>query len=234
MDVQQFLPFDAMNYNKDEIASIKKWVGADLFEGGDATHAAFRGSATSHNTIHVSTHAFLNNADPAGSFLVFAQMRDTLQPEELLFLRDLNNYEPLDIELMVFTACQTALGQYKRGEGAMSMARGLATAGVKSYITTLWEVNQEKTAALIPGFYRHLAKGENHSKDLALAESKREFMSGSALKRYPCYWAGLVVSGDMKPIGLEGPDFQWGIFVSILGLLAALGLLWWRRRQRKA
>ncbi len=233
--VSSLLPFQPMMWSKEEIAGIAKEVRTEEKQGLAATKSAFEQACASNSVVHVSTHAFLNDDKPDYSFLVFTQNADTLQESELLYLRQLNSMT-LQNELIVFTACRTLLGKNQRAEGAMSMARGLALAEVKSFVATLWEVNQEKTAALIPYFYRFLGAKEARRKDEALADAKRFFVKGnSKLDRYPYFWAGFTISGDMKALNLKGPSgtlLPWAMVV-VAGLVAIAGAFYFRNKKKK-
>jgi len=49
----------------------------------------------------------------------------------------------------VLSACQTNIGQHKKGEGVMSLSRGLMEAGAQSIISSLWSVNAKSTSDLM-------------------------------------------------------------------------------------
>ena len=73
-----------------------------------------------------------------------------LTAEEIVGL-PLNN-----TELVVLSACQSALGEIARGEGVLGLQRAFAFAGVRATIGTLWSVGDASTAAVMAEFYANL------------------------------------------------------------------------------
>lgn len=73
-----------------------------------------------------------------------------LSAEEILHL-DLSA-----CDLVVLSACETALGSARAGEGLMSLRRAFEVAGEDTVISSLWKVDDLATAALIKDFYTNL------------------------------------------------------------------------------
>jgi CHAT domain-containing protein len=69
---------------------------------------------------------------------------------------------PLEgLQLCVLSACQTGLGQRTGGEGVQGLQRAFHLAGCPNVIASLWNINDEATAALMTVFYDRLwHKGE--------------------------------------------------------------------------
>ena len=134
-----------------------------------ATKAAFLADAPNYAFLHLASHAQMNDENADYSFISFSQNAAQIQQDELLFVNELYNI-PLESEMVVLSACETALGDIKEGEGIISLARAFAYAGAQSIITTLWQVSDQRSAELITAFYDNLANGQ--SKDAALWNAK--------------------------------------------------------------
>ena len=102
----------------------------------------------------------------------------------------------LDADLVVLSACQTALGKDVRGEGLIGLTRGIMYAGSKQVLATLWKVDDAATAEFMKRFYRALVKDNLPS----IAALKRAQAEMKVIPRYkaPFYWAGFTLQGDWK------------------------------------
>ncbi len=67
-------------------------------------------------------------------------------------LRQLRFNEP-EVEMLVLSACRTALGDEESELGFAGLA---VLAGVKTSVASLWSVNDAGTAALMTKFYQNL------------------------------------------------------------------------------
>jgi tetratricopeptide (TPR) repeat protein len=144
----------------------------------------------------------------------------------------------LDADLVVLSACESALGQQAGGEGFLGFAQPLLAKGARSLVLSLWKVDDRATALLMTRFYQDLlGQRPGLSKPLpkaeALAEAKRwlrgltEAQVGPALEALPRGEVGpLATAGAAAPrdgaAGTEpsGPrpfahPYYWAAFVLI-------------------
>jgi CHAT domain-containing protein len=90
-------------------------------------------------------------------------------------------------DLVVLSACETALGDIKGTEGVFGLQRAFKLAGVKNMILSLWKVPDAETAELMKGFYTYYLQG-NTARD-ALGKAQQDMR-----KKYkPFYWAAFVL-----------------------------------------
>ncbi len=90
-------------------------------------------------------------------------------------------------ELVVLSACETALGDVKGNEGVFGLQRGFKMAGVKKMIVSLWQVPDKETAELMTSFYDYWIKGK--SINAAFYQAQTEMRR----KYEPFYWAAFVL-----------------------------------------
>ncbi len=149
--------------------------------------------------IHFATHGIVDTSHPQLSGLVFSLVDKQGLPERgFVRLNDIYNLN-LPAELVVLSACQTAIGQEAIGqelksEGLSALTRGFMHAGAERVIASLWKVDDEATAELMKRFYvYHLDK--KMSAAAALRQAQLE-ISELDLWRDTFYWAGFVLQGE--------------------------------------
>ncbi|MGC1396577.1 MAG: CHAT domain-containing protein [Coleofasciculaceae cyanobacterium] len=114
-----------------------------------------------YGIIHLATHAEFLPGKPSNSYI---QLWDTKLRLDQLPLLGLNKPP---VELLVLSACRTALGD----EGAELGFAGLAIqAGVKSALGSLWYVSDDGTFGLMTEFYEQLKESPIKSEALRLAQ----------------------------------------------------------------
>jgi CHAT domain-containing protein/Tfp pilus assembly protein PilF len=162
---------------------------------------ASRTTATSaqlaqYRIVHVATHGLLDSEHPELSGLVLSMVDEQGNPQNgFLDLADIYNLN-LAADLVVLSACETALGKEIQGEGLLGLTRGFMYAGVKSVVASLWDTDDEATAALMTRFYNAVER-----KKLAPAAALREAQIETwKQKRWaaPYYWAGFQLQGEWK------------------------------------
>jgi CHAT domain-containing protein len=103
--------------------------------------------------LHFATHGLINSVHPELSGLVLSLVDPQGQPQEgFLRLHDIYNLK-LGADLVVLSACQTALGKDIRGEGLIGLTRGFMYAGAPRVVASLWEVDDRATAELMKRLY---------------------------------------------------------------------------------
>jgi CHAT domain-containing protein len=102
----------------------------------------------------------------------------------------------LSADLVVLSACETALGRDLRGEGLVGLTTGFLYAGVRQVVASLWRVDDLATSELMARFYRGLLQ-EKLSAPAALRAAQLE-MAADSRWRDPYFWAGFVILGDWR------------------------------------
>ncbi|MBD1263104.1 CHAT domain-containing protein [Maribacter polysiphoniae] len=211
--------------NKKEVEQILSSFDGRSYIDEDASLLNFKSQLSSFGMVHLATHAIFDDTAPEYSYLAFSQNGNPT--EDLLYVADLYNLK-IDADLVTLSACESGLGDLKRGEGFMSLARGFFYSGAASIASTLWKVNDASSATLMGSFYKNLSKGD--AKDVALQKSQLHFLNTNRDNglSHPYYWSGFVISGNTLPLSLS---FNW-VWTSIGAIVILVGGLFYFRRRR--
>src|SRR5205085_3002792 len=111
-------------------------------------------------------------------------------------LHDIYNMNLANTQLVVLSACETALGKEVRGEGLVGLSRGFMYAGASSVVATLWKVDDRATTQLMTEFYKGLFQ-EGLTASAALRKAKLSMWQQSRY-RAPFYWAAFELQGEYR------------------------------------
>ncbi|MEG3437586.1 CHAT domain-containing protein [Pannus brasiliensis CCIBt3594] len=178
--------FAALPGVKQEVSEISGIAPTEVLLDEQFTRSRLRGSIESRSfpIVHLATHGqFSSRAD--NTFLLTWDERINVKDLDRLLER------PDPIELLILSACQTAVGDKRAALGLAGMA---VRARAKSTMATLWAVQDRSTAELMTEFYRVL-KQSGATKASALRQAQLTLLKD---KRYqhPYYWAAFVLVGN--------------------------------------
>ncbi|MFO0820718.1 MAG: CHAT domain-containing tetratricopeptide repeat protein [Pirellulales bacterium] len=117
-------------------------------------------------------------------------------------------------ELVVLSACETALGEAVAGEGLLGLQRAFQVAGARTVVASLWKVDDSATELLMERFYLNLWEKRLGKLD-ALRETQLWMLNGAdglladrlaegssdaipPRRLSARYWAAFVLSGDWR------------------------------------
>ena len=163
-----------------------------------------------YNLIHLATHAEFNPGSPKNSYIEFADSKLSLDQVQQL------NLDNPPVDLLVLSACQTAVGNKQAEFGFAGL---FLQVGAKSTLASLWDINDLGTTILMTKFYQSLKS--NSLKVKALQEAQVAMLKGkvyfqqSQLRSqdiisrlqdlpenefinlsHPFYWAGFTLIGN--------------------------------------
>ena len=100
-------------------------------------------------------------------------------------------------DMVVLSACDTGIGEVKRGEGVFGLRRAFTQAGAKSLVMSMWSVPDRETTELMVEFYKNiLSEKMNRCQALRLAALKE---INIVKERYghanPFFWGAFVFMG---------------------------------------
>ena len=167
------------------------WRG---FDAGRETILA--GPLAGFRRPHFATHAVVDPRHPELSGLVLSTVDAAGRPRDGLLRAHEIAALDLDAELVVLSACRTALGVEMPGEGLVGLTRAFFEAGARSVLVSLWSVDDRSTAELMRRFYGELFAGRAPAPALARAQAA---MAAEPAWRAPYHWGGFVLQGPLDP-----------------------------------
>jgi CHAT domain-containing protein len=210
-------PWPQLTGAKEEIDSIavllsEAGIANSSNTGAFATEKAFKAlNGNSPQVIHLATHGFFmlrvdsSNTGTANRFqlqqdpmlrsgLVLAGANQEFESRERKENGILTAYEIAQIDLsntqlVVLSACETALGEVEGNEGVIGLQRAFKIAGVKQMIISLWLVPDKETKELMMIFYKNWLSGQSTRQALRSAQLKMKEKENSS----PYSWAAFVL-----------------------------------------
>ncbi|MEO5823764.1 MAG: CHAT domain-containing tetratricopeptide repeat protein [Vicinamibacteraceae bacterium] len=191
----------ALPWARREADAVRLALGAPttVLTGRDASETAVREALAGRRVLHFATHGVVSNAPSRPSYLALhpnAGADGRLLADEIYDLH-------LDADLVVLSACRTALGPVE-GDGVIGFARAFLSAGARSVVATQWDVSDRVSYEVMREFYRRRAQGASKSRSLrgaqlAVLRALRAGtikVDGAALPETPRLWAGFVLTGE--------------------------------------
>jgi tetratricopeptide (TPR) repeat protein len=150
-----------------------------------------------YRILHFATHGLLNPEHPELSGILLSLLDEQGRRQDgFLQMHQIYNLH-LPAEMVVLSACETAVGKETRGEGLNAISRGFMYAGARRVVASLWEVNDASTSQLMKSFYQSLRSAGRPSETrpaAAMREAQLQLMK-QRIWRHPYYWAAFIVQG---------------------------------------
>ncbi|MBI4748444.1 MAG: CHAT domain-containing protein [Acidobacteria bacterium] len=179
------------------MAAIAGFDGKQVLDFEASRATALSSELKQYRIVHFSTHSLVNTVHPELSGIVLSLVDRNGQPQDgFLRLHDIYKMK-LPSDLVVLSACQTALGKSVKGEGLIGLTRGFMYAGTPRVVASLWEVNDKATAELMKHFYREMF-GNHHLKPGAALRAAQLSMMKQQRWKAPYFWAAFVLQGEYQ------------------------------------
>ena len=174
-----------------EVEQIKTQLDSQVLLDQDFSRDSFNVALNqkAFSIVHLATHGQFSS-NPEDTFLLTWGDRISIQDLDTLFQsRKLGIIEP--IELLVMSACQTAVGDDRATLGLAGFA---LRSGARSTVASLWSVSDEATSDLMREFYVQLSD-EAVSKAEALQQAQISVLS-NPLYKHPYFWSAFTLIGN--------------------------------------
>jgi len=139
-------------------------------------------SETNH-ILHILGHTYFTKEKR----LEFRLDRDTISP---------NSIGDLHPVLAILHGCSSGNGKMIKLEGSISITRGFLYNGTNSVIYSIWEVDNQSSAALFKHFYENIKNG--YSTSIALNKAKNDLINDYRHPDWanPYHWANFQFTGQ--------------------------------------
>lgn len=172
--------------------------------GGSASETAFKRHAPQCALIYIGAHAvYSGELDNIFGYVLLADRESS--DDGRLEIPEIYQLKLDGCQLVVLSACKTAVGSNRHLQTGNSLARAFLVAGATRVVASFWMVNDEATRDLMTGFCKQVANAlrTNERVDYAAALhlAMRQLRSESR-RRSPYYWAPFALYG---PASSDGP-----------------------------
>ena len=196
-----------LRFAHEEITEAAKVFGPEsvILDGAQATEEAVKSKPLADfKVIHLAAHGVSDQMEPDRAALVFAPGSES--DDGLWQAREIRRAR-MNADVVVLSACETGSGRLQGQEGVMNLARAFLTAGARSVVASLWNVDDRATATVMESFYEHLKAGSTVNG--ALQQAQLDFIKNYGDKAKPNLWAGFEVIGDgTKRFTIEKSDIR--------------------------
>jgi CHAT domain-containing protein len=170
--------------------------GSLLLAGPSAREAEIKRQLPKFTFLHFATHGILDASDNLRSGLLLATEPPDSSEDGVLEAWEILGMS-LSARLVFLSACETAQGKERLGDGLLSLAWAFQAAGSPRVVASLWSVDDQATRELATTFYAHLRRGERVDDALRKAMQQTRKNPRSA---WPYYWSGFEILGEAGAI----------------------------------
>ncbi|MEP2530129.1 CHAT domain-containing protein [Shimia sp.] len=188
---------------RDEVRAVAEALGPDsgvLFEGRAATEATVKSQRLQdYEILYFATHGLIAGdlvrdgelAEPALALTAGDGEDGLLTQSEVAGLK-------LDADLVVLSACNTAVGGEPGAEALSGLAQAFSYAGARALMVSHWPVESQSAVALMTEMFSRRAA----TPGLPMAEAQRAAILSLLDNprrpewQHPAYWAPFVLVGD--------------------------------------
>lgn len=142
--------------------------------------------------IHIAAHAEMDEVDPLYSRILLSTQDGKLKNKDLE-AKDIYRMNLHNTALVVLSACSSGLGNVSSGDEILGFTRSFISAGVDQVVVSLWDVEDNATAALMKNFYQSSQKVDLAT---AMQQAQRTLLKDPKTQ-HPYFWAAFNLVGTL-------------------------------------
>ena len=196
--------------------------GSILLDGAFTEKAMENLLGKQFSVVHIASHFVFKPGDDSQSYLLLAG-QDLESPAgyhlTVAGFRDDQLLALDETELLTLSACETGIsGVASNGREVDGLGTTAQRKGAKAVISSLWEVDDASTGALMADFYKRWADGRgNVMKVEALRQAQLDLLEGKLTPQSDASGRGLTAmegaNGNAPPPASYARPFYWAPFV---------------------
>ena len=191
-------PDGSLPHAEAEVSAISTLYNTVPLTRTMATETLVVSQSQQSDVLHLAAHANYTFTAPLSTTVALAA---DAQNDGNLTVSEVFGLDLAEANLVVLSACKTALGEQSRGDEITGLTRAFLYAGTPSLVTTLWNVDDVAATPLMTSFHQHLNEGQSPTAALRTAQL-------AALRdgRWPSpyYWAPYSLHGDAASLSDSG------------------------------
>jgi CHAT domain-containing protein/tetratricopeptide (TPR) repeat protein len=170
-----------------------------VFVGVEASEDRAKELSVGARYLHFACHGLTDDRFPLDSYLALSPSAgDRPRENGQLQAWEVCEQLALNADLVVLSACETALGAELAGAGLLGLTYAFQFAGAHSVLASLWPVSDRSTAELMRRFHERLRAGDPPGEALRRAQL--------ALMASPLPAESGLFGGLRRLLGRPGPD----------------------------
>jgi CHAT domain-containing protein len=178
-----------------EARAAARLLGArsEVYIGDQARESRLKESESLRSARYLlfATHAVLSDILPSQSALLLAQVGDGVE-DGLLQAHEIAGLD-VSAEVVVLSACESAMGRNLRGEGLLGLSRAFFQAGARELVASLWKVADCSTAELVTAFFSRLRRAETEGSGAHALRAAKLRLASRGPTAHPYYWGPFVL-----------------------------------------
>ncbi len=187
--------FSSLPNVEPEIEQIQGYLPSQkILLNQDFTQESFATAISNLNApiVHLATHGQFSSQFENTFILTWDDRLSINQLRDILLTTGLNESTSVVVELLVLSACETALGDR---QAVLGLAGTAVRSGARSTLGSLWQVNDEATYMLMSRFYEELSS-DKVTKAEALRRAQQKLLEIPRFRQHPFFWAQFVILGN--------------------------------------
>jgi CHAT domain-containing protein len=188
--------FKPLPFAEAEVKAVSDIVKGKTYTKADAKEAVVWNQGTNAGILYLAAHGTFNPINP-----LFSALHLTPGDGQSGLLESYKIYR-LDLtkktDLVVLSACETAVGKLSAGDEFSGLNRAFLYAGAPNVLASLWSVDDKATGMLMESFFQARTKGVGNAEALQVAQAAvRNYKDSDGKTPYssPYYWAAFILTG---------------------------------------